>query len=125
MTDHVADTPLDDRDARQREEQLLREHRMDSDDPRLDQEIRRLEEPVRRARSPNSASGEPILQRSAFRTAFQAPSAFCSSSSRSGPRSRHFGALLVVVAFRTALQAPLAFCSSWWRGRCYWSTTWS
>lgn len=71
MTDNVADTPPDDRDARQREEQLLREHGIDPDDPRLDQEIRRLEAGATSAQ-PYGAPGDPILQRSAFRTAFQA-----------------------------------------------------
>jgi AI-2E family transporter len=49
----------------------LREHGIDPDDPRLDQEIRRLEAGATSAQ-PNGAPGDPILQRSAFRTAFQA-----------------------------------------------------
>lgn len=70
MTDHVADTPPDDRDERQREAELLREHGIDPDDPRLDQEIRRLEAGATAAR-PFGAPGAPLLQRSAFRTAVQ------------------------------------------------------
>jgi predicted PurR-regulated permease PerM len=49
----------------------LREHGIDPDDPRLDQEIRRLEAGATSAQ-PYGAPGDPILQRSAFRTAFQA-----------------------------------------------------
>ena len=71
MTDHVADPPPDDRDARQREEQLLREHGIDPDDPRLDQEIRRLEAGATSAQ-PYGTPGDPIFQRSAFRTAVHA-----------------------------------------------------
>lgn len=70
MTDHLAGPPPDDRDARQREEQLLREHGIDPDDPRLDQEIRRLEAGATSAQ-PYGRPGDPILQRSAFRTAVQ------------------------------------------------------
>jgi len=72
MTDQVAEPPpADDRDARQREEQLLREHGIDPDDPRLDQEIRRLEAGATSAH-PYGTPGAPILQRSAFRTAVHA-----------------------------------------------------
>lgn len=72
MTDQVAEPPPpDDRDARQREEQLLREHGIDPDDPRLDQEIRRLEAGATSAH-PYGTPGAPILQRSAFRTAVHA-----------------------------------------------------
>lgn len=71
MSDRVAEPPpADDGDARQREEELLREHGIDPDDPRLDQEIRKLEAGATTAH-PYGTPGDPILGRSAFRTAVQ------------------------------------------------------
>jgi predicted PurR-regulated permease PerM len=71
MTDQLSDTPSDDRDAQEREEELLREHGIDPEDPRLDHEIRRLRAGATTSQ-PYGKPGDPILKQSAFHTAVQA-----------------------------------------------------
>lgn len=65
----LVDPPSD--EAAQHEEELLREHGVDPDDPALDQEIRRLEAGAT-TDQPYGAPGAPVLDRSPFRAAVQA-----------------------------------------------------
>lgn len=68
MTDQLADTPPEGSDPGRREQELLREHGIDPDDPQLDQEIRRLKAGATSAR-PYGTPGAPVLERSPLRTA--------------------------------------------------------
>lgn len=63
--------PSSDDDAQQHEQELLREHGVDPEDPVLDQEIRRLEAGAT-TEQPYGTPGAPIFERSPFRTAVQA-----------------------------------------------------